>query len=110
MKRLPAIVLHADQLQRSLSSVGGEGGVGSRPYWNCSAHAPNVQALSPHELLLKPLSHDPSKPAAILIDIPIIAALNKKLSIDWAVTAFRMARDMMHTSEVCAATAIVNDT
>ena len=51
----------------------------------------------------------PTKPAAILMVMPMIAALNKKLSMDCAITAFRIMRDMTATSKVCAATAIVKE-
>ena len=53
--------------------------------------------------------HQPIKLAAILMLKPIIAALNIKLSTDCNNTIFRMDVLLIVTSEVCAATAMVNE-
>lgn len=52
---------------------------------------------------------EPTKPAAILIDSPNIAILNQKLNTDCASAVFLIAREVRATSDVCAATAIVNE-
>ena len=54
-------------------------------------------------------TYDPTKPAAILIDSPRMATLNRKLRIDCASTVFRIEWEMTVTSDVWAATAIVNE-
>ena len=48
-------------------------------------------------------------PAAILIDSPRMAALKKKLMTDCAATTMRIGRVITATSEVCTATAMVNE-
>jgi hypothetical protein len=53
--------------------------------------------------------YDPIRLAAILIDRPRIAALKMKPRIDCASTVLRIARVITTTSEVWAATAIVNE-
>ena len=55
------------------------------------------------------VDYDPIKLAAILIDRPRMARLNKKLRIDCASTVFRIECDITVTSDVWAATAIVNE-
>lgn len=52
---------------------------------------------------------EPTRLAAILIDSPMIAALNAKLMTDCASTALRMVLDIIAISDVCTATAIVNE-
>src|SRR5258706_10892948 len=59
--------------------------------------------------LLLVLDYEPTRLAATLIDIPRIATLNRKLSTDCASTSLRIALVITLTSEVCAATAIVNE-
>ena len=43
------------------------------------------------------------------MDMPMIAALNRKLSTDCASTSLRIGRVITLTSDVCAATAIVKE-
>jgi hypothetical protein len=54
-------------------------------------------------------AYPPTTLAAMLIDMPMIAALKMKASTDWASTALRTGVHMTLMSDVCAATAMVKE-